>query len=372
MWPISLLRSLKSDSPGTPRQRGRRLGRHQRQRFVPRLEALEDRTVLSTFTVLNLGDSGAGSLRQAILDANALPGADDIAFAPGLAGTIALASGQLDITDDLEINGPGVNRLTISGNDADRVLHISSGTTVSLNRLTVAHGRAVEGAGVLNLGTLTVSRSVFADNQALGGPGEVARGGGIFNSAGATLTVLDGTFTGNQAVGGADATGRGGGIFNQGLSLSVVRTTFSHNLAQGGPRSTPVPPSGVNASLGGGIANEGGPTFTVSHSTFTGNRAIGGAGEPGVNGVNGAGGAINNIGFPIGLATLTVSHSTFSQNQAIGGTGGAGANGAGGNGNGGALSNQPGAQTTVTHSIFSDNDAMGGDGGAGGVGGRAN
>src|SRR5216683_691943 len=46
------------------------------------LETLEDRTVLSTFTVYNLADSGSGSLRQAILDANANPGADRIRFAP--------------------------------------------------------------------------------------------------------------------------------------------------------------------------------------------------------------------------------------------------------------------------------------------------
>src|SRR5262249_41373982 len=47
------------------------------------LEALEDRTTPSTFTVTTLADSGAGSLRQAVLDANAHPGADTIRFANG-------------------------------------------------------------------------------------------------------------------------------------------------------------------------------------------------------------------------------------------------------------------------------------------------
>src|SRR5437870_2742775 len=110
MWPISLLRCLKSDSPGTQRQRGRRPGRHPRQRFVPRLEALEDRTVPSTFTVLNLADSGEASLRQAILDANAQPGADVIDFAAGLSGTIGLTSGQLNIGDALTIDSPGADQ----------------------------------------------------------------------------------------------------------------------------------------------------------------------------------------------------------------------------------------------------------------------
>jgi hypothetical protein len=58
-------------------------------------ELLKDRTVPSTFTVLNLADSGTGSLRQAVLDANANPGADLILFAPsardGTPGGVASA-----------------------------------------------------------------------------------------------------------------------------------------------------------------------------------------------------------------------------------------------------------------------------------------
>ena len=41
---------------------------------------LEDRTLLSTYVVSNTGDSGAGSLRQAILNANADTAADNIVF----------------------------------------------------------------------------------------------------------------------------------------------------------------------------------------------------------------------------------------------------------------------------------------------------
>jgi hypothetical protein len=67
-----------------------RSARRSQRRFLPRLEAMEDRSLPSTFTVLNLADSGEGSLRQAVLDANALPGADTIAFADGLQGTISL------------------------------------------------------------------------------------------------------------------------------------------------------------------------------------------------------------------------------------------------------------------------------------------
>jgi hypothetical protein len=79
MWWTSLLRWPKSDSSRTLHRR-RRPKRHQGRLFVPRLDVLEDRTLPSTFTVLNLHDSGPGSLRQAILDANAHPGADTVRF----------------------------------------------------------------------------------------------------------------------------------------------------------------------------------------------------------------------------------------------------------------------------------------------------
>jgi hypothetical protein len=61
------------------------------RRTALRVEALEDRTLPSTFTVLNLADSGPGSLRQAVLDANANPGST-IDFAPKLHGPAANCS----------------------------------------------------------------------------------------------------------------------------------------------------------------------------------------------------------------------------------------------------------------------------------------
>src|SRR5262249_52379837 len=70
-----------------------------RAAFRPRLEALEARCLPSTFQVTNLADSGLHSLRQAILDANANPGADVIGFSGAArSGTIVLTSGQLSIT----------------------------------------------------------------------------------------------------------------------------------------------------------------------------------------------------------------------------------------------------------------------------------
>ena len=71
------------------------------------VQLLDDRLVLSTLSVVNLNDSGAGSLRQALLQANAAPGADTIQFS--VAGTIQLTSGALPA-----ISGP----VTIDGTSA--------------------------------------------------------------------------------------------------------------------------------------------------------------------------------------------------------------------------------------------------------------
>src|SRR6516165_1256760 len=75
--------------------------------FVPRLEFLEDRTVLSTWTVTNPADSGDGSLRAVIAAAQS---GDQILFDPSLQGqTITLTSGELAITQGLDIEGPGAD-----------------------------------------------------------------------------------------------------------------------------------------------------------------------------------------------------------------------------------------------------------------------
>jgi hypothetical protein len=149
---------------------------------VPRLVALEDRTLPSTFLVWNLDDHGPGSLRQAVLDANANPGPDLVQFSDELAGTIRLTSGQLNITDPtggLTIDGPGAARLAVSGNGASRVFGISPGTSVTIDRVAITGGRADKdapgfagfGGGILNQGNLTLTDVLVAQNLAVGDAG---------------------------------------------------------------------------------------------------------------------------------------------------------------------------------------------------------
>src|SRR4051812_35106425 len=72
----------------------------------------------ATFTVTNLNDSGAGSLRAAIVSANTAAGADTVTFQSGLTGTITLTSGEIAITDDVTITGPGAASITVTKSGA--------------------------------------------------------------------------------------------------------------------------------------------------------------------------------------------------------------------------------------------------------------
>src|SRR5690242_15700472 len=98
----------------------------------------------NTYTITSTADSGAGSLRQAILDANANPGADTIAFNIVGSGVHTISpSTPLDpITDAVTIDGytqPGSSANTNPvGQPLDTVLRIEiDGTNAPGNGLLV-------------------------------------------------------------------------------------------------------------------------------------------------------------------------------------------------------------------------------------------
>jgi hypothetical protein len=228
------------------------------------------RVEAATFTVANLNDSGAGSLRQAILDANLAAGADMIDFAAGLTGTITLMSALPQITSDVTINGPGAAVVEVSGASSFQVFNIASGVTASISGLTISNGRSANGGGIANAGALTVTNSTFSGNSAVG---TGASGGGIDNNLG-TVMITNSTFSGNSAF-------AGGGIANDEGTLTVTNSTLSGNSAGGGGGISNVlgtvtitnsTISGNSANFGGGIANDEG-TLTVTNSTLSGNSA---------------------------------------------------------------------------------------------------
>ena len=369
MWFTSLLPALKRSTGRRPASH-RRPAPHRRS-FVPRLESLEDRTLLSTLTVLNTLDSGAGSLRYAIGHSR---DGDTIVFDEKLSGgTITLTSGDLAIKNSLDIVGPGANLLAISGNDTSRVFDINAGLTVSIADLTITHGRSASGGGgILNVGSsLTLANDVLSYNES----DTFGSGGAIYNRNGASLAVTASTFIGNRAIGSKHGgLGGGGAIYNlPGSTATVSHSTFIGNQAIGGDSG--VFADNFRASLGGGeggaIHNDG--RFTIENSTFSGNQAIGGNGGSGGKGVSfyivdfGTGGAVFN--HPSLDAVLVVNGCTFSDNEAIGGsgaTGGASGQGLVGIASGGALANFGAA--TVTNSTFDHNVARGGNGNSSGGG----
>src|SRR5215472_12204422 len=147
MWFSSWVLNRKRSHSGQP-SRTQRSSPGKRATFRPRLEALEDRWLPSTLTVLNNLDSGPGSLRAAI---GAASSGDTINFANSLKGqTITLTSGQLAITTKLDIEGLGANKLAVSGNGVSRVFDIADGVTVTIAGLAIINGSADQGAGIFN------------------------------------------------------------------------------------------------------------------------------------------------------------------------------------------------------------------------------
>jgi hypothetical protein len=200
--------------------------------------------------VTNNNDSGLGSLREAVLYANA-NGGGTIAFS-NVVGAITLTGGELDITTNINIVGPGPSLLAINGNGG-RVLEIVSGAG-SVSGLTLQNGSAF-GAGIYNIGgAFSVSNCVIGGNTGYG------YAGGIYNKS--VLNVINCSIIGNSATGTY-----GGGICNQG-QLSMTNCIISNNVAV-----TALTSGGVNN--GGGIYNNG--SLVLDSCTFSYNRCDGAA-----------------------------------------------------------------------------------------------
>ncbi len=336
---------------------------------------LEVRVSPAVFTVLNTMDgtvSGSnqlpGSLRQAIYDAILAPGADTIDFAPAMTAggpvsiflnsTLTLSAANGPIT----IEGPGSSLLALDGKDAIQVLVNDAGVTASIAGLTVTHGRAATngyGAGIFNVGTLTINNVAVIENSlgasSTGSNG--GRGGGIYNHAMLTITNSlisdnrsgDGGVNGGSSIDAGDG-GDGGGIYSSGI-LVISDSTVSLNYSgKGGLGSSTS--FGGDGGDGGGIFNSG--ILTVTNCDISGNSAGAGGSSNDWGGVGGGGGGVASTG------SLTIVDCNISGNRA--GTGGSGESRRGGYGGGiystGALS--------VGASTITANKA--GNGGFGSVG----
>jgi hypothetical protein len=316
-----------------------------------------------TITVSNTNDSGPGSLRQALADAN---DGDTINFDVSLKGqTIALTSDELVIDKSITITGPGSDQLAVSVDMqyTFRIFHVMASPTVTIEGLTIGpslyfYGCGIQndqatltinncavtgnsgldfGAGISNGGTLTLNNSSITYNVLLyqgtgagisssgtliinnsiisgnlSGKG-YTDGGGIYSSG--TLEMTNSTINGNS-VGG-----RGGGIYNTGNAI-ITSSTISGNSSGGGYPGPPEP------GFGGGVSNGTGATLTISNSTISGNSVLTTDKGPG------CGGGIGNNG------SLQIANTTISGNSAT---------------NGGAICNDA-APLEITNSILNAGD----------------
>jgi hypothetical protein len=309
----------------------------------------------AVFTVTNTNDPGAGSLRQAIINANASPGHDDIVFAGGVTGTIKLTAGELPVQSDMSIAGPGPTALTVSGNRSTRVFNVSSPGIAAISGLTVADGFAHAddggsgggagasggGGAIFNQGTLSLSgvqvsgsrieggNGSNGDRFHSGGPGGNGVGGGIYSTG--TLSLTNVLIIGNTAQGGfgGDAPGTitlhageggsgwGGGVYAEGI-LNATNVRVAGNVAAGGEGGNSLPD--FSRGRRGGEGNGGGIAFNGTDGRLRGltieaNVARGG---PGPFGGWAYGGGLRS---DLGRGNLELHDSTVSNNQALGGDG---------------------------------------------------
>jgi len=217
--------------------------------------ALAGSAEAAQFTVNNLNNAGAGSLRQAMTDLNSSGAPGTITFASGLAGTINVTSPGLPTVDEpATIQGPGSNVLAIDGggqqtlaNPGRVVLTFSnSSSPTSVSGLTVENAVGLEG-GITSGGDLTVN-----DVTVKGCLGLLSGGIGA-----GTAHVRSSTISGNVGE-------RGGGIYAG--SGEVTGSTINGNLASNFY-------SGTIAPSGGGIAFASPPTgaLRIERSTIANN-----------------------------------------------------------------------------------------------------
>ena len=276
-------------------------GRRRKNRFRRGIERLEHRQLLAVFAVNQTTDASDAtswgdavvdtdlvtpgqqiSLRAAIQEANILPGRDTIQLPSGsfhlhLVDEVDALGGDLDIADELLIEGVGVGATVIDGGRGDRIFEIHNGN-VELHDLTVFNGlvEQADGGAIRQHGAnvLRIERSSIQENEVLGG-----FGGGIYVTG--RLELVDTTIRDNLS----EIGGYGGGIFaHENTDVIIQRSTVSGNSVD---------------QDGGGLFMEGG-ILTVDSSTFSGNFATEGGGlRVGANSV------------------LEVTDSTIAFNEAI-------------------------------------------------------
>jgi sugar lactone lactonase YvrE len=261
----------------------------------------------ATFTVINGNDSGTGSLREAITQAELSGGSNVIVFDADY--TISLLTALPDITTDLTISGTGWERTIVDGGrppgggSGVGCFSVTGTGSLVLDAVTVRncyrdYSNGVTGAAVqvANTASVTVTNSLLQSNEAI-------YGGAISAWGSATVELVDSTFDSNQAL--------GGGVMEVG-SVTATGCTFSNNL---------VTASGNPVAFGHSSVISG-TSATLTNCTVSGNHGEGDRGT-----------ALNLF------SSLQLEHVTIAHNSADLSEAGIG----------------PTSSLTVHHSILADN-----------------
>ncbi|MFK7821907.1 MAG: beta strand repeat-containing protein, partial [Planctomycetaceae bacterium] len=334
-WAIRTLENLKSRSIRRKRRKG-----------SPGVEALEDRALLTTFTVTNTADSGAGSLRQAVLDANASAGADIIEFDESAVfsfGTITLTSGEIPVTDEVEINGLGTS-FSISGNNASQIFNITGdGGASTIRDLTLKDATSAIRLNNGN-GRLDIERVTFDSNSTTGVGGGIVvdssdyqvrestfltnsatiAGGAIYAAGNTTGWIVNSTFSGNsntlynvtgdtqlsemhlRNVTLVDSSGYGisneafaGGVSDLSIANSIIANSTGANVQQAGAGST------TFTSLGHNISDDASAGFTETGDQTNTNPLLASLADNG--------GAVQTIALLPGSPAIDAGHSALAR-----------------------------------------------------------
>lgn len=238
-------------------------------------------------TVTNTNDSGAGSLRQAVIDVNA---GGTIMFDSDIDGNTITLNSEIAIDKNITIQGNGDENTIISGNDETQIFVITD-ADVTIEDLTLTEGSSdMNGGAIWASGSVVMLSSVTVSDSEASGAVAGEGGGGIWFTDGET-TIEGSLFTNNTADGAA---GSGGSILvGAGGTLTVENSTISDSFAN---------------RAGGGIESSAGTMVTLDEVTLEGNST-------GTNPGNGGGFHITGNGN----ATIMASMITNNEAGAEGG-----------------------------------------------------
>jgi hypothetical protein len=302
-------------------------------------------------------DGSAGTLRSVV--ASAADG-DTVDLTELACSTITLLSGEVEINvDNLTIEGPGRDALTIDGNQAantgyilnGRVFHHAGAGTLTIDALTVTHGLAsyvynyggcicsdhggvalndvvvsecravlptwafdgqIWGGGVFAYSRLEINRSTIADNEAIAhGPyAFFSAGGGAFSFRG-PLTITDSVIRGNRSESSYFPTTRDHTQASGGGVASYGGMTVSNSLITGNFTGCDTDVNYCRGAVGGGIrVNDG---LTLTDSIVSGNTVQGEGRTVALGGPVFGGGIVADGGV------ISIARSTIVDNKVIGG-----------------------------------------------------